>query len=318
MSLATTAISKHAATNQEKALDFSSMNILALAGIMLAIGTGWRVLDQFVLGLGDTWLNILPSKLFPFLIIIGFFLKYRPGEIATVLGLSRKSLRAHLVVGILIGLSISLLIDFGGTIVYALIFDPAYPLDIHVLAPGLLGYMFIFFLTNALLEETLFRGLIQNGLKTRLSPKWAIILSAIVFGVWHAGWPIVNGAAGTAAVIEVSSMVFFTTVLGLLFGVYYERFSLGQSLVGPIAVHTIINFVGECFKIGPEPMIQGPDLVFSTPGIMATTLLIFLVVFSALFLILWKYRIQDVETLRNRGSGYSQDIGHSGSQEEVA
>ncbi|MFX1604014.1 MAG: lysostaphin resistance A-like protein [Promethearchaeota archaeon] len=318
MSLATTAISKHAATNQEKALDFSSMNILALAGIMLAIGAGWRVLDQFVLGLGDTWLNILPSKLFPFLIIIGFFLKYRPGEIATVLGLSRKSLRAHLVVGILIGLSISLLIDFGGTIVYALIFDPAYPLDIHVLAPGLLGYMFIFFLTNALLEETLFRGLIQNGLKTRLSPKWAIILSAIVFGVWHAGWPIVNGAAGTAAVIEVSSMVFFTTVLGLLFGVYYERFSLGQSLVGPIAVHTIINFVGECFKIGPEPMIQGPDLVFSTPGIMATTLLIFLVVFSALFLILWKYRIQDVETLRNRGSGYSQDIGHSGSQEEVA
>lgn len=285
---------------------------------MLAIGAGWRVLDQFVLGLGDTWLNILPSKLFPFLIIIGFFLKYRPGEIATVLGLSRKSLRAHLVVGILIGLSISLLIDFGGTIVYALIFDPAYPLDIHVLAPGLLGYMFIFFLTNALLEETLFRGLIQNGLKTRLSPKWAIILSAIVFGVWHAGWPIVNGAAGTAAVIEVSSMVFFTTVLGLLFGVYYERFSLGQSLVGPIAVHTIINFVGECFKIGPEPMIQGPDLVFSTPGIMATTLLIFLVVFSALFLILWKYRIQDVETLRNRGSGYSQDIGHSGSQEEVA
>lgn len=285
---------------------------------MLAIGTGWRVLDQFVLGLGDTWLNILPSKLFPFLIIIGFFLKYRPGEIATVLGLSRKSLRAHLVVGILIGLSISLLIDFGGTIVYALIFDPAYPLDIHVLAPGLLGYMFIFFLTNALLEETLFRGLIQNGLKTRLSPKWAIILSAIVFGVWHAGWPIVNGAAGTAAVIEVSSMVFFTTVLGLLFGVYYERFSFGQSLVGPIAVHTIINFVAECFKIGPEPMIQGPDLVFSTPGIMATTLLIFLVVFSALFLILWKYRIQDVETLRNRGSGYSQDIGHSGSQEEVA
>jgi membrane protease YdiL (CAAX protease family) len=318
MSMATTTVSKHAATIQEKALDFSSMNILTLGGLMLVIGTGWRVVDQFVLGLGDTWLNIFPSKLFPFLIIVGFFWKYRPGEIATVLGLSRRSLKAHLVVGILIGLSISFLIDFGGTIVYALIFDPTYPLDIHVLSPNLLGYMFIFFLTNAFLEETLFRGLLQNGFKTRFSPNWAIMLSAIVFGVWHAGWPIVNGATGTTAIMQVSSMVFFTTILGVLFGIYYERFSSGQSLVGPIAVHTIINFASECFKIGPEPVIQGPDLVFSTPGIMATTLSIFLVVFGSLFLLLWRTRIQQIETLWNRVSGYRLDTEGPGSQEEDA
>jgi membrane protease YdiL (CAAX protease family) len=316
--MATTTTSKHAVTNQEKALDFSSMNILTLGGIMLAIGTGWRVVDQFALGLGDTWLNIFPSKLFPFLIIIGFFWKYRPREIATVLGLSRRSLRAHLIVGILIGLSITLLIDFGGTIVYAMIFDPTYPLEIHVLSPNLLGYMSIFFLTNAFLEETLFRGLLQNGFKTRLSPNKAIMLSAIVFGVWHAGWPIVNGTTGNAAVVQVGSMVFFTAILGVLFGIYYERFSQGQSLVGPIAVHTIINFASECFKIGPEPVIQGPDLVFSSPGIMATTLSIFLAVFGALFLLLWSFRIQQVESFWNRVSGYrlgSESVGSHGDDE---
>ncbi|MHA2432572.1 MAG: CPBP family intramembrane glutamic endopeptidase [Candidatus Thorarchaeota archaeon] len=309
--MATTGVSEHAATPQEKTPIYSSMNILTIGGFILVIGTGWRLVDQFVLGLGDTWLNIFPSKLFPFLIIIGFFWKFRPQEIATVLGMSRKSFRAHLVIGILIGLSISLLIDFGGTILYALLLDPTYPLEIHVLNPNLVGYMFIFFLTNALLEETLFRGLLQNGLKTRFSPSWAIMLSAIVFGIWHAGWPIVNGATGTAAIVQVSSMVFFTTILGLLFGIYYERFSSGLSLIGPIVVHTIINFVSECFKIGPEPAIQGPDLVFSSLGQLASTLSMFLVTFGILFLFLWRLRLEQVETFWNRVAGRRLGSGRS-------
>jgi membrane protease YdiL (CAAX protease family) len=276
---------------REKSL-WSSLNLLAVCGIMLTVSVVWRVIDQFVLGLGSTWMNIMPSKLFPFLILIGFFWRYRRVELGSVLGLSRKQFRAQFAAGVMLVLLISLLIDIGGTVLYAVFLDPTYPLELHILNQDLLGYLFVFFLTNALLEETLFRGLLQNSLKTRMSAAKAILLSAIAFGIWHAGWPLVNGSVGSALLAQVASMIFFTTILGLLFGVYYERFSSGQSLIGPIIAHTFFNFIGESFKVGPEPVIQGPDIVFSTPGLMAVSVLMFLGVFSLLFFIFWRYRIE--------------------------
>ena len=260
---------------------------------MLTIAVVWRIVDQFVLGLGATWMNIFPSKLFPFLIILGFFWRFRPNEIDSVLGLSKDRMRSHLVLGILVGITIALGIDFGGTIIYALLIDPSYPLQLHIILNWeLLGYMFVFFLTNAFLEETLFRGLLINGFKTRYSPNKSIMLSAIIFGVWHAGWPIINGGEGV--LIQVASMVFFTTILGIFFGIYYVKFTSGLSLLGPIAVHTIINFVSECFKIGPEPVIQGPDLVFSNSGLMSVTLLMFLLTFIPLSIFLSRFKHEQV------------------------
>ena len=261
----------------------------------MSIAVVWRIVDQFVLNLGSTWMNILPSKLFPFLIILGFFWKYRPRELASVLGLSRDRIRAQLALGLVIGAVFAIGIDFGGTIVYALFFDTAYPLELRILNQGLLGYTLTFFLTNALLEETLFRGLLLNAFKTRVTANASIMLSAIVFGIWHAGWPIING--GSDVLGQVASMVFFTTILGILFGVYYERFSSARSLVGPITVHTLTNFFSESFKLGPEPVIQGPDLAFSNSGLMASTFLMFLVVFIPLVIFLWKFRIEQVSDM---------------------
>ncbi|MHA1863829.1 MAG: lysostaphin resistance A-like protein [Candidatus Thorarchaeota archaeon] len=286
--------------DQEKPSIWSTMNILAISGIMLTIGIVWRIVDQFVLGLGDTWMNILPSKLFPLLIIMGFFWFYRRQEINSVLGLSLKNLRAQLAVGLVMGILVSVLIDTGGTVVYTLLLDPSYPLDLHIINGELLGYLFIFFLINAFLEEALFRGLIQNSLKTKFTPGIAITLSAVMFGLWHAGWPIVNAATGESALVEVFMIVFFTTVLGLLFGIYYEKFSSGQSLMGLVVAHTIFNFVNECFKIGPEPIMQGPDMGFATPGLMVVTLIMFFLTFSILFVVFWRYRIEQVSALWDR------------------
>lgn len=293
---------------------WASVGLLQIAGIMLTISVLWRIVDQFILGLGNTWMNIFPSKLFPLLLILGFFLKYRPFEVSSVLGLSRERIRLQLTVGLLIGIIVALGIDIGGTIVYGLFFDLTYPLELHILNEGLLGYMFIFFLTNALLEETLFRGLLINALKTRKSVNISIILSALVFGLWHAGWPLVNGALGGAALSQVASMVFFTTILGLFFGVYYHRFNSSKTLIGPIIVHTIINFVSECFKIGPEPVIQGPDLVFSNGGLMAVTLLMFFLTFIPLSVFLWRSKIEYLADLWQRSTSKSINI----EQEESA
>jgi membrane protease YdiL (CAAX protease family) len=273
---------------------WASIGLVKLGGLMLTIAVVWRIVDQFVLGLGATWMNIFPSKLFPLLIILGFFRKYRPHEIGSVLGLSRDKIHSRLAFGILIGLLFAIGIDFGGTIVFAVLVDPSYPLQLHILNEELLGYMFIFFLTNAFLEEALFRGLLINAAKTRLSSEVSILLSAIIFGVWHAGWPLVNGAVGGEAVSGIATMVFFTFILGIFFGIYYERFSSSMSLIGPVAVHTIVNLVNECFKIGPEPVIQGPDMIFSNSGLMTVTLLMFFLTFIPLSIILWKFKIEQV------------------------
>ena len=313
--MATTQVQTTIKSEQAKTSAWSSVGLLKIAGIMLTIAAVWRLVDQFVLNLGGTWMNILPSKLFPFLIILGFFWKYRPREIDSVLGLSRENFQVQLAVGLLIGIAISFGIDFGGTIVYGLFIDPTYPLQLHILNPELLGYMLFFFLTNAFLEETLFRGLLINAFKTRQSSNRAIMLSAILFGIWHAGWPLVNGAAD--ALNQVASMVFFTTILGIFLGIYYERFNSSRSLVGPIVIHTMFNYVSECFKIGPEPVIQGPDLIFSNPGLMATTLLMFFLIFIPLGLFLWKFKIEQVSVMWYRLVGKENDGEQTCSEDEI-
>jgi membrane protease YdiL (CAAX protease family) len=273
---------------------WTTAGLIKIAGIMLTISAIWRIVDQFVLGLGSTWMNIFPSKLFPFLILLGFFWKYRPHEIGSVLGLSRNRVQSRLAIGILIGIVFAIGIDIGGTILYGVFIDSTYPLQLHILNEELLGYMFIFFLTNAFMEEALFRGLLLNAAKTRFSSNVSILLSATIFGLWHAGWPLVNVAAGGEAISGVASIVFFTMILGIFFGIYYERFSSSKSLLGPIAVHTIVNFVNECFKVGLEPVIQGPDVVFANSGLMMMTFLMFFLTFIPLSIILWKTKLEQV------------------------
>ncbi len=290
---------------------WTSTGLIKIAGIMLTISVIWRIVDQFVLGLGSTWMNIFPSKLFPFLILLGFFWKYRPQEISTVLGISRDKAQSRVAIGILIGLLFIFGIDFGGTILYGLFIDSTYPLQLHIVVDeSLLVYMFIFFLTNAFLEESLFRGLLQNAFKTRYSVNMSILVSAVIFGIWHAGWPLVNGSTGVEAISEVSSIVFFTFIVGIFFGIYYEKFSSAKSLLGPITIHTMMNFVNECIKIGPEPIIQGPDMGFANAGIMGMTFLMVLLTFIPLVLILWKFRIEQVIGYWQRivsNNGDSQD-----------
>jgi membrane protease YdiL (CAAX protease family) len=315
--MVTTQIQEKTELEQNDTSKWTSTGLIKIAGIMLTIAAIWRITDQFVLGLGSTWLNILPSKLFPFLIILGFFWKYRPREIDSVLGLSRNNFQVQLAVGLFIGIAISFGIDFGGTIIYGLFVDPTYPLELNILNEELLGYMLFFFLTNALLEETLFRGLLINAFKTRQSSNRAIMLSAIIFGIWHAGWPLVNGFADSEVMNQVFSMVFFTTILGIFLGIYYERFNSSRSLVGPIVIHTMFNYVSECFKIGPEPVIQGPDIIFSNPGLMATTLLMFFLIFIPLGIFLWKFKIEQVSVMWHRFIGKENDGEQKESENEI-
>jgi membrane protease YdiL (CAAX protease family) len=279
---------------------WTNSSLLKLSAVMLTIGSLWRILDVFILGLGDTWLNILPSKLFPLAILVLVFYRYRREELDRVLGLSRNKLRTHATVGIVVGVSMYVFIDAGAIILYGAFFDPSYPLYFQVPFIELLWYQFIFFFINAVFEESLFRGLLQNGLRSRYTVMQAILLSAAVFSVWHIVWPIVNGISDGFGASQASAMLLFGLIFGTFQGVYYERFSGRSSLVGPIAAHTIVNFFNEGFRIGPEISVQGPDVAFASPMMMGIMALLFVSMMFVLFVMTWRYRIENVEAVGTR------------------
>ncbi|MFW9980170.1 MAG: CPBP family intramembrane glutamic endopeptidase, partial [Candidatus Thorarchaeota archaeon] len=201
--------------------------IFQVALIMLLVGVVWRIVDVMVLNLGDTWLNIMPSKIGPLLIMIGVLWKiYGKQEMRTTLGFVKSNFSTQFTIGILLGVSFYLCVDILGSLIYHSLVNPSYELVLTIYNPELLWYAFIFFFVNAVYEETLFRGLLQNTFKTRISVNRAILLSAVIFGIWHAVWPVVNGAP----LSEFISMVLLSGILGAFFGVYYEKFSSGRTL----------------------------------------------------------------------------------------
>ena len=273
----------------------SRIGLLPLAGLLFAIAVVWRLVDVAVLHLGETWLNIMPSKLFPLLIIVGIFWKYRRKEVDSVLGLSKgKFFKTQIVLGVTLFGVWHLLIDIFPQVVYATFFDPTYQLGFRIANVDLLLYSLIFFITNGFLEEVLFRGVLQNSLRIRLGVISGIVLSGVLFGVWHAIWPIINGIDSLFSVGQALSMVIFSAVFGTLYGVYYEKFSSRRTLVALIVSHTFMDFVNEHLKFGPELLVPGPDYVYTNPTILGITILFFLIGFFVMVLFFWKFRVEDV------------------------
>ena len=95
--------------------------------------------------------------------------------------------------------------------------------------------------------------------------------------------------------------------------------------MGLVIAHTIFNYVSECFKIGPEPTMQGPDLGFANSGVMMVSLLFFLIIFSLLFVVFWKYKIEQFsegwnrirEKVRTTSPGLSKKVPEQDNRYEV-
>ncbi|MHA1929899.1 MAG: CPBP family intramembrane glutamic endopeptidase [Candidatus Thorarchaeota archaeon] len=275
--------------------NISKFGLLPLALFMLLIGTIWRIVDIGILDLGSTWLNILPSKLFPLLILLYTLRKYYTEGLSDILGLSSSNFKSHLIIGIGIGLSFFLIIDAGITILYASFVNPLYPTYITVVNPDLILYSCSFFFINAVYEETLFRGMLQNSFAKHTSSARAILYSALIFGVWHAFWPLVSGASLTEGI----TLVLFSAILGGFFGIYYEKFASRKSLIGPIAAHTLINFLREGFKVGPVPQIQGPDVSITNPELFGIMAVGFLLLFAIYYVLSYKFRVESIENTGN-------------------
>lgn len=109
------------------------------------------------------------------------------------------------------------------------------------LTPGRLVARFVSnFMQNGFWEEFLFRGALQTRLRRLLGPAWALVLQALLFGVWHLGLGFSNtGHAGLLPAL--ASTVVYQAVVGLAFGVIFER---TRNLLAPSVVHIVVNSLG--------------------------------------------------------------------------
>lgn len=95
-------------------------------------------------------------------------------------------------------------------------------------------------LQNGFFEEFLFRGALQTRLRRLVTPGWAVVIQALLFGVWHIGLGYSNTGA-SALLPAVLSTIVSQSVLGLGFGLIFER---SRNLVAPSLVHVLLNSMG--------------------------------------------------------------------------
>jgi membrane protease YdiL (CAAX protease family) len=167
---------------------------------------------------------------------------------------------------------------------------------VTIIRPDLLWYSAIFFLINAVYEEILFRGALQNGLREYMSVNMAILFSAAIFGIYHIIWPIYFAGTGMLSSSQIFVYVVFSGLLGAVFGIYYEKFSNRRTLLGPIIAHWLINFLNENIKISTSEVIAGPDVLLGNPPVqMAMALLLVIVLYSTSIFIFSKYRVENLD-----------------------
>ena len=92
-------------------------------------------------------------------------------------------------------------------------------------------------LQNGFGEEFLFRGALLTRLRALLSPSWAIVIQALLFGIWHFGANNgYKGISGTTTVIAFSVVVQGTA--GLVFGIIFQR---TRNLLACSVIHVVTN-----------------------------------------------------------------------------
>lgn len=105
-------------------------------------------------------------------------------------------------------------------------------------------------------EELLFRGIIQGELNLRFTPRVAVLIQALLFGIFHMN--------------PIQSL--YTFIPGLLLGIAYYYTG---NLIIPIVMHMIFNLVGGVFNvILSETIMQWLSYVELVIGIFAIVVVV--------------------------------------------
>jgi len=167
--------------------------------------TGWGYLPL--------WAYVLMAFVVPLAVVFGL------GDKPRDIGLS-WGYRSFQVAGVWVGLR-------------ALMLAPAFVTG-HILMVA--GMMVLHVAGVAFPEELIFRGVLQSRLSLLLGSTWAVVLSALLFGLWHLG--VNDSAYGGDLATAAARSVLVQGTLGLGYAFAYAR---TRSLVAPVLAHAAFN-----------------------------------------------------------------------------
>lgn len=93
-------------------------------------------------------------------------------------------------------------------------------------------------LQNGFFEEFLFRGALQTRLNRLTTIGWALVLQALIFGVWHLDAN--SGVAPGDPLAALAACVVSQAVSGLAYGIV---FLCTRNLIAPSVAHVVMNAV---------------------------------------------------------------------------
>lgn len=97
-------------------------------------------------------------------------------------------------------------------------------------------------LQNGFFEEFLFRGALQTRLNALMPANWALVLQALLFGLWHLGanMRMMDGSLLAGLALCVISQ----GVVGISYGIVFQR---TRNLAAPSVAHVVMNAFGQTF-----------------------------------------------------------------------
>jgi membrane protease YdiL (CAAX protease family) len=242
-------------THSERHNVFPSTQAISISLAFFLIVVALRSIDAFVLRLDEFPDPYLVSRVFGFLLVLGYLWMLR--KPISFIGLHARIFNKAFLIG---GLSLLLVyITLYAVQFYSLRLAGETPrLVFGAIDPktGVIGVPFItlFFLVgqlfNAFMEESIFRGVILPHLMLRF-PFWkANLIQALLFGLAHLVFPLSSWASGQVtagdAIAQAIALLIFTTIGGLVFGYLYYR---TDNLWTAIFAHFIDNAIGLFFHI---------------------------------------------------------------------
>jgi membrane protease YdiL (CAAX protease family) len=174
--------------------------------------------------------NPLIFHTFIFLSLESIFLimlfKFRIGQNISELGIKKNNLRKNIGLGMTVGFIISLI-----PVIINLTTGPNTSVneifrEIRNLSgvPDYILYFFAVVILGPIVEESIYRGMLYSPYRKKYGPIKAVIITSLFFAIVH---------------FEVGFG--FVFIYGVVFGSLYER---TESLVSPIAAHSLSNLIG--------------------------------------------------------------------------
>ena len=171
-----------------------------------------------------------------------------------------------------VSLNISIIIGIISSLIYFLLCVivasalGAFKLDFDVIfknpsiTTGVGWFIFLYAIIPGVWEEITFRGVILNSLKTKYSENLSIVVSSILFGIFHIITSII--------VNEPGSMIIFYFIMSTLFGLTWGYMVVKcESVLSSILAHYIIDAFGYAFITNPlssSQSIAGPFFMLTT------------------------------------------------------